>query len=101
MTSEPTLVALSPGAVRISPLPSGEGSHHRQMTSPGFWNELPIDEERIPLPPMKPTYGRKEQRMEYSVLSWLNLYELTLFLCLTYSAIACTRLGIFLMNWMH
>lgn len=85
----------------ISPLLSGDGSHRGQMNSPGFWNNIPLEEERIPLPPMKPTYGRKEQHMEFNTLSWINLSELTLFLCLTYSAIACTRLGIMLMDWAH
>lgn len=67
------------------------------MSAPGFWNNMPVDEERIPLPPMKPNYGRKEN--EFNNLCWLNLSELGLFLGITYAVIAGTHLAIMFMHW--
>lgn len=69
------------------------------MTSHGFWNDLPTEEERIPLPPMKPHYGRK--KIEFNTVGWLNLSELGLFLGITYSVIGGTHLAIMLMHWTH
>ncbi len=78
-------------------LHSGDGFPHRPMSSPGFWNNLPVEEERIPLPPMKPHYGRKE--VEMNTLGWLNLSELGLFLGITYAVIGGTHLAIMFMHW--
>jgi hypothetical protein len=65
----------------------------------GFWNSLPIEEERIPLPPMPPHYAKKGSSLELRPLAWINVRELTLFLGLTHSAAACARLAIALLDW--
>lgn len=91
--SEPT------GVASVNSLFSGNGSPHRPMSTTGFWNDLPSEEERIPLPPMKPHYGHKE--VDFNTAGWLNLSELGLFLGITYSVIGGTHLAIMLMHWTH
>ncbi len=83
----------------ISPkeLFSDVGTPRRTMPSTGFWNDLPMEEERILLPPMKPTYGRKE--LEYQSMGWLNLSELGLFLGIIYGVLGGTHLAIMFLHW--
>lgn len=69
------------------------------MTTRGFWDHLPIEEQRIPLPTMEPMRDRRERYVERKLLSWLDLSELTVFLCIFYLAIGITRIGIILMDW--
>lgn len=68
------------------------------MNATGFWNDLPLEEERIHLPPMKPHYGRKGD-VHYSSFGWIDLGELAIFLGIMYTTIGCTHLAIMLMDW--
>jgi hypothetical protein len=96
-TPVPALMPVATGMASVNSLLSGNGPHHRSMTSPGFWNDLPMEEERIPRPPMKPHYGRKEQ--VFNTLSWIDLGELALFLGILYTTIGCTHIMIMFLNW--
>ncbi len=95
----PGRMPMPTGMASVNSLLSGDGTPHRTMHAHGFWNDLPLEEERIPLPPMKPHYGRKE--VEFNTVGWLNLSELGLFLGITYSVIGGTHLAIMLMHWTH
>jgi hypothetical protein len=44
-------------------------------------------------------YGTKGPKLEIRTLGWINVRELTLFLGLIYSATACARLAIHLLEW--
>lgn len=86
-----------PFAISPKVLFSDGGTPCRKMATTGFWNDLPTEEERIPLPPMKPTYGRRE--LEYQSMGWLNLSELGLFLGIIYGVIGGTHLAIMFLHW--
>ncbi len=87
------------GLASVNSLFSGDGSPLRPMRSSGFWNNIPLEEERIHLPPMKPHYGKREVR--YSAFGWIDLGELAIFLGIMYTTIGCTHLAIMLMDWTH
>ena len=77
---------------------SGSGDHAHEPP-PGFWNSLPPDEERIPPGTANGPYEKNGPRLEIRTLGWINVRELTLFLGLTYSAAACARLAIVILDW--
>jgi hypothetical protein len=85
------------GITSVKPLHSGNGSPHRPMNPVGFWNNLPAEEERIPLPPMEPHYGHKERVFE--TVGWVDIREMTVFLGILYTSIGCTHLAIIFLNW--
>ena len=53
----------------------------------------------MPLGPTNGHYEKKGPSLEIRRLGWINVRELTLFLGLTYSAAACARLAIVLLDW--
>lgn len=95
----PGRMPMTTGMASVNSLLSGDGTLHRPMRARGFWNDLPLEEERIPLPPMKPHYGHKEA--DFNTVGWLNLSELGLFLGITYAVIGGTHLAIMMMHWTH
>ena len=95
--SDPAFLATPLGAAFETVIHSSGGIHHRPMNATGFWNNLPEEEERIHLPPMKPHYGKTEVR--FSAFGWIDLGELAMFLGIMYTTIGCTHLAIMLMDW--
>ena len=90
--------AASRAAAKGSAVRPGGGDHEREA-QPGFWNSIPLEEERIPMCRTTEPYGTNGRSSDIRTLGWINIRELTLFLGLTYSAAACARLAIVLLDW--
>lgn len=98
-TPEPSLMAAPAGASFETVIHSSGLDLSRPMSATGFWNNLPLEEERIHLPPMKPHYGRNE--VHFSTFGWIDIGELAIFLGILYTTIGCTHLAIMLMDWTY
>jgi hypothetical protein len=75
------------------------GVHLFSMSPSGFWNDLPVEEERVPRAPVKPNYGRRE--LMHKPLAWVDMGELTIFLGIVYASIGCARVAILFLDWWH
>ncbi len=77
--------------------PTGRRAADRKAV--GFWNSLPVEEERGPLPLMEPHYRNKGPAPDLRPLAWINVRELTIFLSITYSAAAFARVALIFIHW--